>query len=37
MKEYKDIKVDQIRIIGADDRIKSPFRLPRMVILAICI
>ena len=37
MKEYKDIKDDQIRIIGADDRKKSPFRHPRMIILAICV
>ena len=40
MKEYKDIKDikdDQIRIIGEDDRKKSPFRHPRMIILAICI
>ena len=37
MKEYKDIKDDQIRIIGEDDRKKSPFRHPRMIILAICV
>ena len=32
MKEYKDIKDDQIRIIGEDDRKKSPFRHPRVII-----
>ena len=37
MKEYKDIKDDQIRIIGEDDRKKSPFRHPRVIILAICV
>lgn len=37
MKEYKDIKDDQIRIIGEDDRKKSPFRHPRMIFLAICV
>lgn len=37
MKEFKDIKDDQIRIIGEDNSGKSPFRRFWIILLSVCV